>query len=121
MEAACESARHAVNGILAHVEEGRTVPPGGPAPSSPLPRQERWERCAIVPLDEREPGDLAFFKRLDEKLLARGAPHFVEILGAEELLTALVGSDLELGDPEAGFTDLLSNQLSALNVLGGLI
>jgi hypothetical protein len=65
MEAANESARHAVNAIL----QDQLGP-------NPL----RCSPCPIYPPEKREPRDLAFWKDLDAELHRRGCEHFVDIL-----------------------------------------
>jgi hypothetical protein len=66
MESANESARHAVNALL-----------------------QFWgvagERCDIWDPEDHEIADLQWLKDLDEELLARGLPHFLDILRWEEL------------------------------------
>jgi hypothetical protein len=66
MEAANESARHAVNAILDHA---------GAA----------CDRCEIWDPEDHELEDLTWFKDLDRRLFERGLPHFVETLGWSEL------------------------------------
>lgn len=70
MEAANESARHAVNAILAD---------SGVA--------SRRSACAIYPIEEREVEDFQLLKEVDDELYDRDLPHFVEILGLDELVT----------------------------------
>lgn len=70
MESANESARHAVNAIL---REAERVQPSGRA----------GNLCSIWPLEEREMEDLQMLRDLDERLLARGLPHFLEIVGID--------------------------------------
>lgn len=71
MEAANESARHAVNAILhASRVEG--------------------DRCRIWNPEEHELPDLQFLKDLDALLVRDGLPHFVEILGLDEVPDALL-------------------------------
>jgi hypothetical protein len=66
MEAANESARHAVNGILsAHGYQG--------------------DRCKIEPPEEHELPDLKYFIDLDAELCEQGLPHLVDILSPTEL------------------------------------
>ncbi len=67
MEAANESARHAVNGILADA-------------------LYKGEGCAIFPPERWELGETAGLKSLDEKLLAAGLDHAVEVLHAREAI-----------------------------------
>ncbi|MDI1476489.1 NAD(P)-binding protein [Polyangium sp. y55x31] len=76
MEAANESARHAVNAILAHAELHN-------------PTGRLGNLCAIWPPEERELEDLRFLRDLDEKLVERGLPHFLDIVGAEGMVSAL--------------------------------
>lgn len=66
MEAANESARHAVNAILD--ETGAAC-----------------DRCEIWDPEDNELADLVWFKDLDRELFARGLPHFVDTLRWSEL------------------------------------
>lgn len=66
MEGANESARHAVNAVLKAC--------GIPA-----------EPCEIWDPEANELPDLAWLRELDEQLLCRGLPHFVDILGWRDL------------------------------------
>ena len=88
MESANESGRHAVNAILWHRGQQLLAADGqgdgsgtevNPSPGSP---------CDIFPLEDRELPDLAFLKELDQELIDRGLPHFVEILGVDDLRSA---------------------------------
>lgn len=84
MEAANESARHAVNGLLHHHIQQRQAHEDqtGEVP----PRYVTVHRCPVHNIEEHEPGDLMLLKELDEKLLAKGLPHFLEILEADKLI-----------------------------------
>jgi hypothetical protein len=70
MEAANESARHAVNGILHDVQKTT---------------HEEQSYCSIWPLEDREVDDFCILKELDQELYRRGLDHFVEILELDEL------------------------------------
>lgn len=75
MEGANESARHAVNALL-----------------------QRWnapgDRCEIWDPEEHEVEDLAWLKELDEALVRKRLPHFIDILGWTELPRQLVPQSL---------------------------
>jgi uncharacterized protein with NAD-binding domain and iron-sulfur cluster len=86
MEAANESARHAVNAILADVES--KLPPT----TLDAVTGVRYERCPIYPLEDFEPGDLSPWKKIDEMLFDLGDPHMIEILGVEKILDAVMAS-----------------------------
>jgi uncharacterized protein with NAD-binding domain and iron-sulfur cluster len=73
MEAANESGRHAVNAILAHH-----------CSDAGASRALRGTRCQLFDPEEYEVDDLRWFKDLDEKLAARGLPHFMDILNIDE-------------------------------------
>jgi len=83
MEAANESARHAVNAILKDaLGDGYATP------------------CTIWPIEEREPRDFAFLRELDKRLYEKGLDHFIEILDADELIgRALSGTHKNRIDP----------------------
>jgi hypothetical protein len=66
MEAANESARHAVNAFLQEWQIG-------------------GDRCDIWDPEDHELEDLQWLKDLDEELFERKLPHLVDILGCEEL------------------------------------
>ncbi|HMV69362.1 MAG TPA: hypothetical protein PKA64_21145, partial [Myxococcota bacterium] len=75
MEAACESGRHAVNGILRQARaQGRYM----------------GELCPVFDPEGLEPSDLAYWKELDERLHAAGLPHLLEILRVEAWLAELL-------------------------------
>jgi hypothetical protein len=74
MEAANESARHAVNGIL-HADDFR------------------GDRCAIFDPEKNELDDLRIFVDLDRALVDQHLPHFVDILGLEEFPEFLLRFD----------------------------
>lgn len=83
MEAANESARHAVNAILRASEFESTN-----------------TACDVWNPEDREVDDFAFFKELDAKLQRRGQPHFVEIFGIDRLVhDALRGGERDPFDP----------------------
>lgn len=75
MEGANESARHAVNALL---QVWRT---GG-------------DRCDIWDPEDNEIGDLQWLKDLDEALLAKNLPHFIDILDWSELPDRIVPHQL---------------------------
>jgi hypothetical protein len=90
MEAANESARHAVNAIL---RDWTTTPGRG-----------HFDGPVLWNLEEEEWRDLEHLKAIDARLCEEGLPHAFEILRLEELLTA--GGDGE-GHP-ATLLDALS-------------
>jgi hypothetical protein len=102
MEAANESARHGVNGILGHAERGASA--GAPA-------SLRHSRCTIWPLEQDEPGDLNSWKYVDERLHRAGKPHLFELLGVEKLLPLVAPPGVKLPGAEtlaaAGFERLV--------------
>lgn len=65
MEAANESARHAVNAILRSLPEEQ--------------RQYIGNLVSVWPIEERELEDIDFLKKLDERLVELELPHFVDI------------------------------------------
>ncbi len=92
MEAANESARHAVNAILLHLD-GELAPP---TPEPPQPASGRAEPliprstavgdlCPVWDPEEHEAEPLRFLKELDDLLFARGLPHVATILRLEQL------------------------------------
>jgi hypothetical protein len=66
MEAANESARHAVNALLNVLKINA-------------------DRCEIWDPEDRELPDLQWFKDLDQRLVEQGRPHLVDILDWREL------------------------------------
>ena len=105
MESANESARHAVNGILAALRTATGV--------------RASEPCRIWNPEDHELRELAFLKGLDEDLLQAGLPHFCDILDLDELddrvehglrLLELLGRAARgtaLGGAVAAFDDLV--------------
>jgi len=115
MEAANESAKHAVNGILRQMRR-RPVPgrmravsfdsvlyrtnfvrPGDPSNGRRRPLRDGF--CDVLTMEEREPEDLNFFKDIDEKLFhdADGRlPHLFDILKVDDWIRdTLAGDDEE--------------------------
>lgn len=78
MEAANESARHAVNAILDHMAHRRW---GSDGKTTPIP----GDYCTIWDIEQHELDDLAFFKRVDEMLFKAGKPHIADILKFDEI------------------------------------
>jgi hypothetical protein len=103
MEAANESARHAVNAILQDLGK----PPGKynrtefePTAKGPEFKRKGVSPCDIWPLDDREVDDLAFFKDLDAELYGRGLDHFIDILGIDDFVASVLrGSRAGVRDP----------------------
>jgi hypothetical protein len=88
MEAANESARHAVNAVIQHSAELHDRP------------ATRLTPCDIWPIEQREVDDLGFFKELDKELYARKLQHLVEILDLDTLArTGLRGARPGIRDP----------------------
>jgi len=77
MEAANESARHAVNAILRH-------------------SGFQGARCSIADPEKNEPLDLKFLVELDKRLLKVGLPHFTEILDLREVPRELLRPEPDL-------------------------
>jgi hypothetical protein len=77
MEAANESARHAVNGVL-HASKA----PG--------------DRCMIWDPEEWELPDLATLRAIDQKLYRDGYPHMVEILGLDSIPDVLLPTEFNV-------------------------
>jgi len=102
MEAANESARHAVNAILSHLERRQ-------APSARF----RRSYCDIWNPEDREVDDLQFLKDLDTALHERGLPHAMDIVDLDFLTANLLkGGASDPLDP----LNLLSRLAAARNV-----
>lgn len=69
MEAANESARHAVNGILSQYAKDNDVTLGTP--------------CAVRSMTDREPKDIRYVRALDDELHRRGLPPLTEVAGLD--------------------------------------
>jgi hypothetical protein len=82
MEAANESARHAVNAIIRDVQDNETASPYRPG-----------SFCDIWNPEDREIDDLQFLKDLDQKLFERGVPHLFEVVDADSLTAHLLTGD----------------------------
>ena len=77
MESANESGRHAANAILRHW--------------SNFVDEAFFAGAEIWTLEDQEPRDLQFLKRIDEKLHAEGLPHAFDILGLGKIVEASAG------------------------------
>jgi len=96
MEAANESARHAVNAILRDAEAIRPAIP-----------------CDIFPIEDREYPDLEWARKLDEKLHERGLPHMFDILDLDHLMKDLLrGGDEDPLNPRV-FMERVLDALSS--------
>jgi hypothetical protein len=84
MEAANESARHAVNAILDHTAAHLTKHDHQPIAG---------DYCDIWDPEENELEDLGFFKRIDKLLFKAGKPHIADILQFDKI------ADLQYPDP----------------------
>lgn len=107
MEAANESARHAVNAILTarNTEDGDV--------DDSRERRVRGRRWAPVPvenLEDNEIDDLAVFREVDEKLCKDGVPHLFEVLKLDELLEEILGTTNE-GRVASAFEDVIRDRL----------
>jgi hypothetical protein len=67
MEAACESARHAVNALLRSIDAETDHRLGG-------------EECEIWDPEDFELSDLNWLKEIDDRLCARGHRHALDVL-----------------------------------------
>jgi len=83
MEAANESGRHAVNAILQHIHEKATG-------SDKAADAFRRSYCDIWNPEDREIDDLQFLRDLDEELLNRGLPHFMDLFELDYLAEHLL-------------------------------
>lgn len=100
MEAANESARHAVNAMIRHA---RAV------------GKDLGQQCPIFDPEDREPEELELLRRIDAELLGRGLPHWMDILAVEPRTLAL------LDRPDGGKpADLGEALVAALDATGGL-
>jgi NAD(P)-binding Rossmann-like domain len=82
MEAANESGRHAVNGVLHDREKAAKAAGHTEGVAAAMHRRSR---CSIWPLEEREIEDFLFLKELDKELYDRGLDHFIDILELDQL------------------------------------
>ena len=105
MEAANESARHAVNAILYNIKAAGTG-------QFQYAGKLVGEPCDIWDPEENEPRDLDYFKQLDQALYDEGLPHFLDILKVEEIVEGLPGLD-ELSQIITEAQALLLAQVSA--------
>ena len=97
MEAANESARHAVNAILQKI----CAMPKDPGKPYGYKGRLIADPCEIWDPEEHELDDLCYFKELDQALLDADLPHLVEILKLENLVLSLPQTEdarLELWD-----------------------
>jgi hypothetical protein len=112
MEAANESARHAVNAIMADYRR-RTSPK----------ERERLdirvgEPCETWPLVDRELDDLSFLKKVDAALLRQGLPHMFEILEVEQIVDELVPRGDGVEGAREGQVDVVDKIVGVLEQLG---
>lgn len=113
MEAANESARHAVNAILANYR----------ASLEQLSGRERTdirvgEPCETWPLVDRELDDLAFLKKIDASLLRKGLPHMFEILEVEQIVDELVPRGEGVESAAEGRVDVMDKIVAVLEQIG---
>ncbi len=80
MEAANESARHAVNAILEHSEK---------CTDGEHQHRYRGSHCDTWNPEDYEVEDFDWFLELDQTLVSRGLPHIVDILDVDRLLDTL--------------------------------
>ncbi|MDX1468258.1 MAG: NAD(P)-binding protein, partial [Acidimicrobiia bacterium] len=112
MEAACESARHAVNAILDHYIYSNSGAPGDPrgsdvslewrvpfgfldqGGSSPI-RQPTvaGDYCFIYDIENREPAEFREARAVDDNLMVAGRPHVWETVGLDLLARGTVWKD----------------------------
>ncbi|MEM7468272.1 MAG: FAD-dependent oxidoreductase [Pseudomonadota bacterium] len=87
MEAANESARHAVNAILDHISRfglrERTSVNNGALDSI------SGDYCDIWNLESHELEDFDYFKRIDKMLFDKGKPHLADIIGLDRIADLL--------------------------------
>lgn len=87
MEAANESARHAVNAILRALRE--SAPAEGGAPLYNGAGQDAGDPCTIANPENHEWPDLEPLRQLDAKLVAEGLPHVLDILRISETIASV--------------------------------
>jgi hypothetical protein len=75
MESACESGRHAANAILEH--------------HAACTNNAAYAKVRTFDLEDLEPKDLDWLRRLDAELVARGVPHLLDVLGGEDWMRRL--------------------------------
>jgi hypothetical protein len=88
MESANESARHAVNSLLAHYSRRTDI--------DSVPELRHTEACPIWNPEEYEHPDLRFWQELDERLFdwdGERLPHMLDILDLDTLADELLESD----------------------------
>jgi uncharacterized protein with NAD-binding domain and iron-sulfur cluster len=85
MEAANESARHAVNAILRALADATPSHDGG-EPLYNAAGQDLGDPCTVQNPEDNEWPDLEPLRRLDTALVAEGLPHVLDILRVPELL-----------------------------------
>ncbi|HEY7371843.1 MAG TPA: NAD(P)-binding protein [Polyangia bacterium] len=139
MEAANESARHVVSAILKRLAQPdaswkKVTIPGVPTPHwifvgenmtyNGASSSKRFDYPEVFPLEDREPKDLDVLKEIDERLLDKDLPHFMEILQVDALvkhafdtreLSRKLGLQLAKGSPIGrGKEQQLGGMLNAL-------
>lgn len=87
MEAANESARHAVNAILDHL--GQFGAPKRPNSGGAYHAAISGDYCDIWNLESHELEDFDYFKRIDKMLFEREKPHLADILKLDHLADLL--------------------------------
>jgi hypothetical protein len=92
MEAANESAKHAVNAILRDAREDVDEADTYVSDSDGNAPGRRYALCPIANLEEHEVPDLNVFKDVDARLYERGLPHMFDILEVRELVDGALGS-----------------------------
>jgi hypothetical protein len=107
MEAANESARHAVDAILERLQHARD----NKDPDEPFfyngEGRLLGDYCDLFDPAEHEIEDLKPLKRLDRQLFDQGLPHFLDILGVLELLDKTLEKEAITDRPIANLLKLL--------------
>ncbi len=93
MEAANESARHAVNAILDYLAYVKKEEPRGVSGGKSI---VSGDYCQIWDIEQNELPELDFFKRVDEMLFKAGKPHMADILQFDSI------ADLQHPTPTSG-------------------
>jgi uncharacterized protein with NAD-binding domain and iron-sulfur cluster len=128
MESANESARHAVNAVLAHAHAALVgeEPKAGAVPRGACPTTRLGDYCDVWNPEENELDELSLLRAVDDDLAERGQPHLFDILDIDQLPETIAPSERDvlrasLAQVEAILDRELAGETSGLDALMSIV